>query len=120
MFAVFSDNDLAKANALYQTGNFLRFNKSDETNRFLLIQKAEVYATVYADVSLIEFYAINPSEKNYLGAIIVYDRPESPYIESRIEQYIFDLRDENSDCSNVSIGRNFTFKSLYSERLGLN
>lgn len=50
-----------------------------------------------------------------MGALLVYDTPGS----SSIEQHTFDLRDQNLNCSNVSLERNYSFYSVYAERLGI-
>lgn len=82
----------------------------------MLIQYAYNFTLVYAKIAHIEAY---PIERDYLGAVLVYDDPKQGDSSSRIEQYIFDLRDRNKDCNNVTIMRNLTFKALYSERLDL-
>lgn len=74
---------------------------------------------VYAKIAHIEAYPINPNQRDYLGAVLAYDDPNQIDSSSRIEQYIFDLYDKNIDSTNVTITRNLTFKSLYSERLNL-
>jgi len=41
----------------------------------------------------VEPYLIDPSIPDYLGAIIVYDNPNELDMSSRIEQYVFDMRE---------------------------
>lgn len=86
----------------------------------MLIQYAFNFTLVYSKIAHIDAYPIDPTERDNLGAIIVYDDADEVDSSSRIEQYYFDLRDKKVDSTNVTIARNLTFKALYAERLEQN
>jgi hypothetical protein len=63
-------------------------------------------------------FTFTPTVRDAFSVVLVYDDPKQMDASSRIEVYYFDLRDP--DPNSVKIGRNLTFKSIYSDRYGIN
>lgn len=73
---------------------------------------------VYSKVTISKAFTFTPSVRDAFSVVMVYDDPKQIDASSRIEIYYFDMRDP--DPNSVKIGRNFTFKSIYSDRYGIN
>ena len=100
----------------YQTYAVLRDPGSSE--KYLLIQKASVSVPVYSKIMISKAFTFTPAVRDAFSVVFVYDDPKQMDASSRIEVYNFDLRDP--DPNSVKIGRNLTFKSIYSDRIGIN
>jgi hypothetical protein len=66
-----------------------------------------------------EFYQDSKDrDSDYLNAILVFHDKDFTDQSSRVEVYNFDVKGEKFNPSTVKLTRNFTFQSLYSNRLG--